>query len=133
MTRLPANNHQEWTDLLASHTTGFIRTHEDWTQSLTDFPRVVQLFGDTASHPLAGLEHETIEMFTNSLMFRGGGLAHADYHILQDKLTELQFAQLWESFGISASLFLDCRDRACAGDTTHTCVSKPGSLCLPHC
>jgi hypothetical protein len=73
MARPPASNDQEWKDLLASHATGFIRTHEDWTQSLTDFPRVVRLFGDTALHPLAGLEKETIEAFTNSLIFRGGG------------------------------------------------------------
>jgi hypothetical protein len=76
MARPPASNDQEWKDLLASHETGFTRTHEDWTQSLTDFPRVVRLFGDTAPHPLAGLEQETIEAFTNSLIFRGGGLAH---------------------------------------------------------
>src|ERR1043165_7672154 len=121
MVQLPARTDEEWKVLLASPATGFIRTHEDWVNSLTAFPSVVRLFGDTATHPLAGLDSETREAFTNSLIFRGGGLAHADYGMLQGKLTEPQFQQLWESFGIAPSLFLDFRGHACAGDGRRSC------------
>lgn len=133
MARRPATTDQEWQTLLQSPTTGFIRTHEDWDTSLTAFSRVVQLVGASSTHPVAGLDTETLEAFTNSLIFRGGGLAHADYSMLQEKLTELQFQQLWECFGIAASLFRDYRDRSCAGEGSPTCASKLGSLCLSNC
>src|ERR1044071_4651 len=133
MTQLPARTDEEWKALLADPATGFIRTYKDWVTSLTAFTSVVRLFGDTATHPAAGLDKETLEAFTNSLIFRGGGLAHAAYRMLQDKLTEPQFQQLWESFGIAPSLFVDCRGHFCAGDAPRSCVFTPGSLCLSNC
>jgi hypothetical protein len=114
-----ARNNQQWEALIESQKT-FVRSLDDWNRLIA-----------TANHPLSECPPEIIDQFTKSLKFTGGGLGHAEYSCLADKLTYAQFGNLWATFGLSMTLFENIKDYYCAG--TGDCEEHVGSICTSNC
>jgi hypothetical protein len=53
-------------------------------------------------NPLKGVDQKLVAGFTNGLSFKNGGLAHADYNMLEDAITLKQFRRLFEPLRILA-------------------------------
>lgn len=110
---------REWEAMLASKRKGFVRNAKQW-----------ETLAKSKKSPLAGLPKKAVDDFTKSLIFKDGGLAHANYGSIVDRLTYPQFKTLWQSFGITISLFDDhdgywCSDRAnCRKLTDNICMSQ---------
>lgn len=80
--------------------------------------------------PFKGVPEEAIRAFTATLIFKGKGLAHANYSALA-KTPDTQLAALWASFGISDKLASDYVDYYCAG--TGNCAVKSDYICTSNC
>jgi len=111
---------KEWLALLASDKKGIVRTAKDWDALVK-----------SKKNPLARLPKRAVETFTKSLMFKKGGLAHADYSSIADKLTYPEFKKVWEAFGLSMSVFADYDGYKCVsrGD----CESWNQHICTSNC
>ncbi len=117
----PAETEREWWALLKNHDHTFVRSMKEWEAALADPQR----------NPLKGCDPKTIEYFTKNLRFEHGGLAHADYSTLDEKLTYRQFAELWRLFGLGMGLFSDHEGYACTGRAT--CSQAPNTICTSNC
>ncbi len=111
---------KEWEAMLASNRKGFVRDAKQWEALLK-----------SKKNPLAGLPKKAVDEFTKSLQFKHGGFAHANYSSVVDRLTYPKFKALWESFGLSMSLFEDHEGYQCAG--TGTCSPISSHICTSNC
>ncbi|MGE7683897.1 hypothetical protein [Peribacillus simplex] len=119
----PARNVDEWNTLINSDSQDLIRSMDDWNS-----------FKNTRGDVLAGLDEETIETFTEELIFNNGSLAGARYDILEDKLTHNQFKTLFEYFGFDIDQIfkeVDWQDYYCEG--TGSCKLRSGYICTSSC
>lgn len=106
--------------LMASDAKWFVRDEEDFNALL-----------ESPLNPLRRLDSDTIEAFRKSLVFKKGGLAHAEYGMLINELTYPEFASLWGYFGMSMCLFEDHKDQRCA--SAGTCTYSLNSTCTSNC
>jgi hypothetical protein len=118
-----AKNDEEWTALLTNKSEVFLRSIEDF-RAFANSKRITE-------HPLANCDKATVDKFTESLLFKNGGLAHANYGVLKDKLTFKQFEVLWAEFGMSLELFMDHKDNYC--ESRATCASHVDYICMSSC
>lgn len=102
-----AKTGEEYLELLRSKETGFVRSKDDWVNLVK-----------SSKNPLAKCNPKSVDDFTNKLIFKNGGLAHANYEMLMDQITLSDFVKLWEHFGIS---------REYLADTDHYKCSSPGN------
>ena len=114
----------QWMELLRSDEPGIIRTREDWEAFLNDAERVADVFPDC--------DDETIKAFGEGLIFRGLGLAGADYSMLIDRLTYRKFYEVWATlFGMAANVFEDHKEYYCAKRAT--CNQSQNQICTSNC
>jgi hypothetical protein len=86
---------------------------------------------DGPESPLDGIDPKILEAFTATLIFKEGGLAHAEYDVLADNVTYRQFERIWSCFGVSMLYFAGTKDFRCCGP--RNCCFSPGSWCSPVC
>jgi hypothetical protein len=72
-----------------------------------------------------------MKAFTDGLTFKNGGLAHADYSMLERHLDANRIRALFGHFGIGPDLFLDYNDKEC--EKRATCSTRYGSVCTSNC
>jgi hypothetical protein len=118
-----ANTQEEWRELLSSSDPNIARSREDWNRFVADDQRRGTM--------LPNCDEKTIQAFSDGLTFNNGGLAHADFSMLEDRLTMSDFFNLMNNFGIGRKLLTDYFDYKCDGN--HTCVWSPGSICTSNC
>ncbi len=119
-----ADTDEEWRELLRSDDPNIVRSREDWDALIADDERRRSV--------LPNCEEEIVRAFTEGLEFRGGGLAHADYSMLENCMTVADFFTLWNNFGMSRKLAgQDHFDHKCDG--MHNCEWKPGTICTANC
>lgn len=118
---LPAQTEAQWKAFMASDDTSRVRSMDDWELCLRD----------TACNPLAGVDPVIVDAFTESLVFRNGGLAGADYGRLDYILTYAQFMALWDKFGIGDLLFADWEGFECK--SPGTCKALISHICTNNC
>jgi hypothetical protein len=111
---------EEFRTLLGSDESWFVRSAQDLEELL-----------ESSSSPLANVPDDALEEFKQSLIFKNGGLAHADYGSLVEHVTFKQFEKLWEHFGLSPLLFHQDNHKTCVG--SHICDNKQWSYCGPDC
>jgi hypothetical protein len=99
-----------------------IRSMENWR----DYARNA----DSQDHPLRRLRPEEVREFTDSLVFRNGGLASANVGILQERLTYREYQSVLAEFGMDLALSQDYQGYRCANGT---CVEDSGYLCTDKC
>jgi hypothetical protein len=102
----------------------FVRSEDDWRQ-LLDWAR------GSDRDPLPGCDDETVRAFSEGLVFRGGGLAGADYAPVAEKLSFTAFRGLFERFGIGLGLFADYDGYKCEGPGT--CTKMHERICTSNC
>jgi hypothetical protein len=118
--RKPAVTADEFRTLLASNEAWFVRSVEDFEE-----------LAASRHSPLIDVPDDAIEEFKQTLIFKNGGLAHANYESLVDYMTVRQFVELWENFGLSSELFEKDNHKTCV--STHVCDNKQWSYCGPDC
>jgi hypothetical protein len=111
---------EEWEAMLASSRRGFVRTAKQWEALLK-----------SKKNPLTGVPKKAVDQFTKSLLFKEGGLAHADYSSIVDRLSYPRFKRVWESFGLSMSLFADHEGYKCVAQGD--CESWNNHICTSNC
>jgi hypothetical protein len=116
-----AHTDAQWQRLLADPKEEVVRSKKDWHAACADL----------ANHPLPGVDEATVKVFTAGLSFERGGLAHADYSMLLDKLTIGQFHRLWAFFGISPLLLNDHDNKECSSRAT--CSTNYACICTSNC
>jgi len=118
------NNTSEWLRIVDDRESypEIIRSHEDWTRYLQANP---------STHPLATCDPTIVEDFTKSLIFKDGGLGHAEFGMIMDEISYLKFAELWALFGMSMSYFDDRKDYKCTGPGN--CEDAPTNICTDKC
>jgi hypothetical protein len=124
-----ANNKDEFSAFLMNGDSRFIRTLEDfdrWNSDLTSHEFIYD-----RKQILGAIDNAIVDQFRLSLLFKNGGLAHAQYDMLADHLTDDQFSRLWAMFGFSMRYFDDHKDMKCEGHGT--CVNWQGSVCTSNC
>ncbi|NKF95651.1 hypothetical protein GO290_02744 [Ralstonia solanacearum] len=115
-----AKTKEEWELLLAGNEPGVVRSLDDWN-ALRNAP----------DFALRDLPSGDVQRFTDALEFRNGGLAHADYRHIKDKMTVAQYKQLWAHFGLSMKLIADYDDRWC--DSPGNCIMRDSTVCTSNC
>jgi hypothetical protein len=119
-----ADTEQEWRALLDSDDPRVIRNREAWDRAISDESR--------RSAILPGCDNETVQTFSDGLVFSDGGLASADSSMLEGRLIYRDFMAVWNNFGIGSRLMTDYLNKACNGK--HTCEpSTPGDVCTSLC
>jgi hypothetical protein len=130
-----ADTPAQWLELLRDPTINLIRTQSDWDNFVASpSNRRAAFFNGTPNagiDPLANASLAAIRIFSESLMFTGGGLGHADYSSFVGVLSVAQFSALWAAFGISDLLIADYQDRYCR--EPGTCAKQGGSVCTSTC
>jgi hypothetical protein len=116
---LPLNG-EEFQAYIADEDTVTVRNLSDWEAATK-----------SADSPLLGVEPSLLDSFAKTLTFEKGGLGHAEYGMLADKLTPEQFEHLWSLFGISPEYFNEIKDSFCA--SRGTCQYRPFMLCTSNC
>jgi hypothetical protein len=117
---LPLNG-EEFKTFIADENNGLVvRNLDHWKVAV-----------ETKDNPLSTVEPELLDSFARTLTFENGGLGHAEYGMLADKLTAEQFEHLWALFGISPAYFEQIKDTFCAGHGT--CQFRPFVLCTSNC
>ena len=114
-----ANTEAEWRALLDNRSVQVIRSASDFSNRQKNL------------QVLAHVPAEAIAAFRDSLLFKSGGLAHAEYSMLKEHLDDQQLEKLWAAFGIGPGLLRDYRDNWCS--SSHTCSYKNGSICTGLC
>jgi hypothetical protein len=119
-----ATTNEQYEAIGNSSASSFIRTSDQWDSYLQQ---------QHGNHPLSGCDQAAIDAFTTGLRFNRGVLAGADYRMIADKLSYLQFMELWALFGISPTLFDGIKDQTCepGGETPAHCVYAKGFTCFP--
>jgi hypothetical protein len=107
---------KEYRELRDDPKVNIIRTKEDWLQYL-----------DSDENVLRGLEQETVQKFTDSLVLNGG-IGGFRYDLIQDVLTFQKFRRLLWAFGIDVEIFKDYEGYYCSGKAT--CKPQSGSICI---
>jgi len=118
-----ASTAEEWATLLKDNRINAVRCEDDWKASFE--------CGSADQHPLAKCNTRDIEDFTQSLIFKNGGLAHANYRSLRNSLTLARFDQLGAMFGISPGLMKDYNNKECASRAT--CSTSITDICTSNC
>lgn len=118
-----ASTKEEWRKLLESDDPRIVRGREDWDRAMADDSRRNAI--------LPNCDEETVRAFSEGLKFNNGGLAGADYSMLEDTLTLSEFRAVWEPFAIGTELFTDYMDYSCVshGD----CAKSIGHICTGNC
>lgn len=81
---------------------------------------------------LPDCDDETVQAFSDGLTFANGGLAGADFTMLEDKLTFRALMKVWNNFGISTDLMTDYLYKKCDG--LHNCDPVVASIvCTSNC
>ena len=120
---LPARTEADWQVFAQSKDKTRVRSMRAWNRCL----RRVRC---NPLKRLKKLQPELIEQFTESLVFRKGALAGADYSMIVDELSYREFTNLWDKFGMSGPVLSDHQDYACVGpgdcekDSDHICTSN---------
>jgi hypothetical protein len=120
MSSAVANTETEWLAMLANKSVDIVRNMEDWRELL-----------ERKDRPLSSVPPDIMSEFTRGLLFKGLGLAHADYGMLLDYLPQPEIDKLWEVFGIGPGLLKDYNNYWCGSRAT--CNKKPGSICTANC
>lgn len=118
-----ANTEEEWRALLEGDDSRIIRSREDWDGAMAE--------EDRRSAILPGCDQETVRAFSEGLIFRNGGLAGANYSMLEDRLTYRQFKAVWNNFGIGEELFQDYNNKECSKPAT--CSPLTACICTSNC
>ena len=108
-----------WRNLLASNKPGVVRNMRDWKKLLA-----------SEENPLKGVDPKIVREFTKNLKFKGLGLGHANYAMIQD-LPFRRFVRLWGHFGLSLDLFADYNNMKCSGRAT--CSTSITDICTSNC
>jgi hypothetical protein len=130
-----ADTPEQWLKLLADPTVDVVRSLDDWENFVAlDGQKRASLYAGTPYEgvdPLGGVPAESIRSFGATLIFRNGGLGHANYRALVEAMPDTQFAALWASFGISDKLTTDYKDMSCA--SLGTCTPSLHDICTSNC
>lgn len=119
-----ARTEPEWRALLDSDDPRIIRNREDWDLAMADESRRGSILPDC--------DDETVQAFSDGLTFRNGGLAGADFTMLEDKLTYRALMNVWNSFGVGANLMTDYLHKKCDG--LHNCDPViTATVCTSNC
>jgi hypothetical protein len=118
-----AQTEREWQQILRDKSVKIVRTKADWRKLL-----------GSPDNPLANLDHGEVKKFTESLVFRNGGLAGAYYGPVEG-LSYRQFGRLWGHFGFGMGLFAKWGGMRCVGPPPGTgCqYTVDPYICLPTC
>lgn len=102
---------------------------EDWIiRSLNDLNKIRH------DAPFLNLSDKDFNDFSESLIFKNGGLAHANYGSLMNSLSLSEIFSVFEHFGMSPSLFVIYLDKIC--DKTvipNKCKGSPRDICSDAC
>lgn len=115
-----ATSPEQWRALLDSDAQWVVRNEEDWKALLA-----------SEDNPLKNIDQEVVRAFTEGLVFNKGGLAGADYTMLEEIITFAQFYRLWEHFGLDRGLCDDYKDYKCDG--RGNCRRWLGFICTRNC
>jgi hypothetical protein len=130
-----ADTSEQWLRLLAEPTAYILRSMEDWEKfvALNEKERIALYAGTRYEgvDPFKGVPNDAIQAFTRTLIFKGGGLGHANYSALAQRMSGSQLAALWTGFGISDQLTADYMDKKCAGQGT--CTPSLNDICTSNC
>jgi hypothetical protein len=118
-----AETEEEWLALLAGDDPRIVRTREEWDRALADDSRRASL--------LPNCDEETVRAFSERLIFRNGGLAGANYAMIEDKVTYRSFRLIWNQFGIGDKLFADYNNKECS--RPGTCSPLTACICTSNC
>lgn len=119
-----ADNASQWRDLLAGDDTRIIRSPEDWEQAMADDSRRNAI--------LPGCDAATVKAFGDTLVFRDGGLASANGEAIADKLTFMEYIDVWGNFGMGEAMATEHMGEKCDG--MHNWVAASiWYTCTPNC
>ena len=116
---LPQND-VEFLELMESEADWFVRNLDDFAQLIS-----------SSKNPLAKVDQDVVEQFKNGLKFNNGGLAGADYSMLEGGMSDKELLDLWEYFGISENLHKAYHNYECTGPGN--CESNSGNICTNNC
>jgi hypothetical protein len=118
--QLPTTGDEYRSFVADANNTDIVHDAEQWQKLL-----------NTPGNPLSAIDPSVLEAFTATLIFKEGGLGHAEYDTLIDKVTYRQFELIWSCFGVSMLYFEGTRDFYCCGH--RHCCGKQGSWCSSVC
>lgn len=130
-----ADTSEQWLRLSVDPTADILHSMEDWEKFVAlDKRERVALYVGTRYEgvdPFEGVPTEAIQAFTRTLIFKGGGLGHANYSALAQRMSGPQLAALWTGFGISDQLTADYKDMKC--ESRGTCTTSLFDICTSNC
>ena len=115
-----ASTLEEYREISQAADSPFVRTHGEWGALLKQ-----------GNHPLVGCAAADVEAFTKGLKFKKGALAHANYNMLADKISFMQFKELMAIFGVSMKLFSALDNYYCQLTGAEMCKPSNGYVCFP--
>ncbi|WP_340391989.1 hypothetical protein [Paenibacillus sp. FSL E2-0190] len=113
----PANNSDEYNELLRQNHEGLILSSEDFEKFLIE--------------EKITLKPDVKDNFLKDLVFLNGGFTTANYAVLANELTFQQFNDLLYRFGFSLEFFSDHIDYRCVQDDHNmwVCKAEKGYIC----
>ena len=96
--------------------------------TISSVDELVQALAKDTIPPLRGVPKPILDQFRGGLRFAKGGLAHADYSMLQDHVPHDKLKELFSHFGVSPAKFEDMEDTSCVDGV---CFFHPNAFCDP--
>ena len=118
---LPARTEADWQVFVQSKDTSRVRSKKAWKRCLRK----------ARCNPLKRLNQDLVDQFSESLIFRNGALAGADYTMIVEDLNFKEFLNLWDTFGMSGPVLSDHTGYACVG--VGDCETNSSHICTSNC